>query len=137
VSRARRRVIFVGDDGQEHEVVQKYDRKTLVSTVPPRSTWLVEAYDPRGHLVAVLVAGELVFSVTTGAPAFVLLPEGLAGAMVTDGSVFPVGTTRPSFPVFCATCRTLYDLPAAGLHAKRGTKPGRPGGITLGVSDSA
>jgi hypothetical protein len=146
VSRDRqvRVVTHVSDDGDERDQRLRY-RDTppaLADTAPGRSPWLVEVLDPNKHRVAVLVANAglepLVYVIGySGAPAFVLLPDGLAGALVTAGTVSAVGDAAVERPVFCPVCKVLFPLLADTLHAKRGPKPGKPGRFTLGASHSA
>jgi hypothetical protein len=153
VSRPKRRLTVI-IDGVAHQVVEKVQRPpSLVSTAPPRSHWLVQAYDPAEHLVALVVANvpadcrspgaqPLVYTMPTGSPSHVLLPEAFDGAFCSglDGEeprVTPMGVPRAQIPVFCTVCRAEFDLKASDVQTARGPKPGEPGAFTVGVSDSA
>jgi hypothetical protein len=145
VSRARHpRVVTHLDDNDTIEHIERIQRKApprLTETTPPRSTWLVEVFDPAKHRVAVLIANAglppLVHVFRTGAPSYLLLPDGLAGTLVERASVTAIGDTLPVRSVFCPVCNRGYSLPAAMLHAKRGSKPGKPGRFTVRESDNA
>ncbi len=142
VSRRRQPRGFRWFDEHGHVHVERRVEKvaTLASTAPPRRTWLTAAYDPLGHLVAVVAANAglppVVYSGATGSPAFVLLPDGLCAALVSleneTTTVSPIGTPRAEFLISCPACRHVeYVLDADQLHASRGPKPGKFGALKL------
>ena len=140
MSRGRhvRRVTFVDDDATERpqQIRRKDASPPLRDVAPPRDRWLTEVFDPAGHLVAVVAATVpggpgLVFAARHGTPAYVLLPEGLAGAFAEDGVAVLIGTPRADASVFCPLCVSPFFLDAIELHRKRG-RPGRP--RSVGVS---
>lgn len=102
---------------------------------------LVDVCCPAGHLVAVLASGAPLVYIggPSGAvPGFVLLPEGIAAALVRvepDGTrtAAALGAPRVSLPVYCHQCRDGWPLVAAELDAARDrARPGRPARVALG-----
>ncbi len=118
--------------GNRHEHRQRVRQFTSLGVIPA-SDRLVDVHCAGDHFIAALVPGQdgppLLYVPRQGspAPAFILCDGQLAAAHVSRDSdsaavwVAPVGSRRPSFPVWCDGCRQEYDVSGADLDEKRWT----------------
>ncbi len=126
--RHSRKIEWYDQDGRRHVTEQRVRQLASLAAIPARDR-LVDVFDAQEHQVATLMAGGngppllYVPGVDRPAPAFVLVGDKLAGAIVSrrDGGalVAPIGTPRDEFPVWCEPCRREFTLSAAELDANR------------------
>lgn len=116
-----RRLVTWSDDGTEHvDVARTPGFKTPASI--PRAEHLVDAYDPAGHLVAVLTRPRdeippLVYqhNLYVLSPSHALTDDGLFSVTIELGhegrqGVVLIGPARPAVPLDCPSCREAYDM---------------------------